>query len=183
MKDFDFGTLKALSILEGDVIKIERGNEVLWEKAAEFTNLLPLATDKDRTTILNGVGYKTGYRLSSSSGGESAMSGMCVSGFIPAKVGDVIEIKRITPKSGTASYIMTFNSSNTKVGVQVLAQEGTGWLPNLYYGCIEKYENDTITVTLDSERFGTGFDSFRFSAGVISEDTIVTVNQEIPAEA
>lgn len=175
---------KALAIPEGNVVKItsKASGELIWEKPASFTNLLPLATDTDRKTIYNGKGYRSGYRLSSSNGGVTAAGGMYTSGFIPAQVGDVVRIKNIKPKLGTASYVMTFDSSNTKVGVGTLGQKGEtdpDWRDA--YGCIDSYNNGIITVTLDSATFGTGFDSFRFSAGVIDENTIVTINQEIPA--
>lgn len=186
MKNFDFTTLKALAIPEGDVIKIERGNEILWEKAAEFKNLLPLATDTDRKTIYQGKGFITGYRLSSS-GGVTKLDGMCASGFIfPCKPGDVLRIKGIKAKKGTASYVITYDSSNTKVAHGNLAhtQDGSVWLPsdNAYGNVWQEYDSnsDILTITLSSDVFGTNFDALRFSAGVIDENTIVTINQEIP---
>ena len=161
----NFSTVKAITIPEGSVKKITCGDIVWWEKSIAFTNLLPFATDLDRVTIYNGVGYKTNTRLSSSTstvGKAVAFTGMCTSGFIPCKEGDVLRIKGISHKSGTASYIIAFDSANAMVGYKA-------------------YSATEPTITLDSTTFGTGFNAIRFSAGVIDESTIVTINEEIPA--
>jgi len=105
---------------------------------------------------------------------------MCASGFMPAKVGDVLRIKGIEPRTGTTSYVITYNSTNTKVAHASIAQRGSTPDDWRVTGCVDSYENGILTITLDSATFGTGFDSFRFSAGVIDENTIVTINQEIP---
>jgi ribosomal protein S17 len=91
--------------------------------AAKYVNWLPFAKDTDRITVYGGDydgdgskdGYKTSTRLSSSSGGAVTAADMCCSGFLPCKEGDILRIKGTKPKSGTASYVMTFNSSNAKV--------------------------------------------------------------------
>ena len=99
---------------------------MLTEKEVEggpaYTNRLPLATDTDRETIYGGDyngdgvndGYIQGQRLSSS-GGTAVLAIACASGFIPAKPGDVLRIKGISPINGSASsYIITYDSANTK---------------------------------------------------------------------
>ena len=189
-----FENIKLITIPEGTVTKITSGAVVLWEKikeTIEINNLLPAATDTDRVTIYgedyngDGVndGYKTKTRLSSSSGGTATADGMCASGFIPCVAGDIIRIKGTKPKYSTASYVMTFDSSNKKVVAMSMPQEGTDpiWTNSTYSAEWFQYdtENDIITITLLSSVFGTGFDSMRFSAGVITGDTIVTKNQEI----
>ena len=174
-----------MTILEGKVAKITRKSDgaVLWKKGSSYTNLLPLATDTDRKTIYQGKGYITGYRLSSSSGGLSKADDMCASGFIPCKVGDVLRIKGTKPKYGITSYVMTFNSANTKVNAQGLPQDQQqppDWsnvfkLPWCGYDAI----SNTLTIILSSDSFGTGWNAIRFSASTIDENTVVTINQEI----
>lgn len=189
-----FENIKLITIPEGTVTKITSGAVVLWEKikeTIEINNLLPAATDTDRVTIYGGDyngdgvndGYKTKTRLSSSSGGTATLDGMCTSGFIPCVAGDIIRIKGTKPKYGTASYVMTFDSSNKKVVAMIMHQQGTDptWANSETYAEWFQYdtENDIITITLLSSVFGTGFDSIRFSAGIITGDTIVTKNQQI----
>ena len=148
-----------------------------------YVNLLSWATDTDGT-IYNGIGYKDTTRLSSSGGGNAtsaASKAMCTSGFIPAKVGDVVRIKGTTPISGIASYLMTYDYNKTFIKHNQFVQEnGSGynyWRPvdvNWF-----TFENDTLTIPLTEANFGTGITYFRFS-GHIDENTVVTVNNEIP---
>lgn len=179
----DFTGVKAIVIPEGVATKIVSGAKTLWERVAGITNLLPLATDLDRTTILNGVGYLTGYRLSSSTsvvGCAVALSGMCTSGFIPAQPGDILRIKGTLAKLGTASYVISFTSANEKVGYRSLAFNNSSleW-DNSSEHPWQSYANGILTIDLSSAYFGTGFDAVRFSAGTIDENTIVTINEEI----
>ena len=190
-----FANIKSITIPEGKVKQIKSSTTLIWEKMEEETieiiNLLPKATNTDRITIYGGDyngdgvndGYKTKTRLSSSSGGATTADGMCASGFIPCVAGDIIRIKGTKPKYGTASYVMTFDSSNKKIVAMSMTQQGTDpiWMNSTSSAEWFQYdtENDIITITLLSSVFGTGFDSMRFSAGVITGDTIVTKNQKI----
>ena len=107
---------------------------------------------------------------------------MCASGFIPCKEGDIVRIKNTKPKPGTASYLITYDSSNAKIAHKTFGHNSnnTDWTSNTSFGAHDSYKNGVLTITLSSEKYGTGFDSFRFSARTIDENTIVTVNEEIP---
>lgn len=188
-----FDNIKLITIPEGIVTKITSGAVVLWEKIEEvikIKNLLLEATDTDRVTIYGGDynndgvkdGYQTDTRLSSSSGGPSPATGMCCSGFIPCVEGNILRIKGIKPKLSTASYVMTFNSSNTKVVALSFPQDTINGVLTWVNSSSSKwvnFENDILTIDLSSTYFGTGFNAIRFSAGVIDENTVVTINQEI----
>lgn len=71
-----------------------------------YTNQLPISTDTDGN-IYNGTGYKVGYRFNSS-GGESAIDGYALTGFIPAKANDVVRMSKglWTSNGVQASYQM-----------------------------------------------------------------------------
>lgn len=147
-----------------------------------YVNLLPWSTDTNGT-VYNGIGYKDTTRLSSSSGGKetsAASVAMCASGFIPAKVGDVVRIKGSLPVSGIASYIMTYDYNKTfikhKQFIQSSSSDGNYW--GAFGVTWFTYENDTLTIPLTEENFGTGITYFRISMHM-DENTIVTVNQEI----
>ena len=172
-----FKNVKGLTLPNGNAVNLSVVDKTLWRKTKKYKNWLPFATNADRKTIMNDVGYKEGYRLSSSSGSESKNDAMCASGFIfPCKVGDVVRIKGTKPQKGAGSYLIAYNSSNAKTGYQSFAQttDGSDW--STVGG---HYQNGVLTYTLDESSFGTGFDAFRFSAGVIDENTIVTINEEI----
>ncbi len=158
--------------------------EVVESGGVAYTNQLPLATDTDRKTIFNGKGYQLEKRLSSSSGSVSSVNtgvDCGASGFIPAKVDDTFEIQGGYPPIGVAGYLITYDSSNVKVGFKDLwGSNGVSW-GNDDNAPWQKYdaERNVLTIKLTSEYFGTGFDAIRFSAGGIDENTIVTINEEI----
>ena len=189
-----FANIKSVTIPEGKVKQIKSGSTLIWKKMeeiiVEIKNWLSEATDLDRTTIYGGDynkdgkpdGYQTNTRLSSSSGGPSSATGMCCSGFIPCVEGNILRIKGIKPKLSTASYIMTFNGSNTKVVALSLPQDTVSGVLTWVNSSDSKwvnFKNDILTINLSSTYFGTGFNAIRFSAGVIDENTVVTINQEI----
>ena len=136
-----------------------------------YENKLLTSTDKDRTTIFNGVGYKTGVRLSGSSGSESSstVSTYGVSGFISAKVGDVLKVQNFLGASGVAAYIIAYDSSNAQTG----NVQNANWMGASYvspgYG----------EITLDEATFGANFNAVRLCLNGLNGETIVTINEEI----
>lgn len=78
------------------------GDVAITAVATGFTNQIPLSIDSSGS-IYNGVGYKEGYRISTSSGNESAASGMSVTGFIPVPNSATIRIKGIDLSSGNST--------------------------------------------------------------------------------
>ena len=55
----DFSQVKAITIPEGSVKRIQSGSTVLWEQPKKYTNLVPTALYTDGT-ILDGIGYRRG---------------------------------------------------------------------------------------------------------------------------
>lgn len=145
-----------------------------------YTNLLPLATDTDRTTVFNGVGYIDGYRLNSS-GVQTACTGMMITGFIPCKAGDIIRIEGV--KNTTSAYgqnLCFYDSSNAFLGLtgntKDLATEING-----FTGTLE--DDGTISIVVDTSAITqasaiANCDSFRFACGDFT-NAIITVNEEI----
>lgn len=181
-----------LSVNSNVVLQVLLDGVAIWGEKAKFTNKLPLATDTDRATIYgsdyNGDGVNDGYLASrrlSSSGSVSTANETCrASGFIPATVGNVIRIKGTHGVSGTSTYVIAYNSSNTKTNYQTFS---TGVvISHPTYTNVCKYntsnwytiKDDIIEFTLTADKFGSGFDAIRFS-GYMDENTIVTVNEEI----
>ena len=149
------------------------------EGGPSYTNLLPTATDTDRKTIYGGDyngdgvndGYATGKRLSSS-GGESAKDGCCCSGFISAKAGDVLRVKYADGVSGTSTYVIAYDNSNTKTNYKTTFVAGGLWPWN-------STDPEVIyKATLTSADFGDNFNAIRLS-GVFTDKTIITINEEI----
>lgn len=133
---------------------------------SNYTNQIPLSTEGDGTTLYNnGVGYQTGLRLNSS-GEESAVSGMCVTGYIPATNGDTIRIKNVTLTGASNAYLHYFAASDKK-------QMGCFTVEQLTAAT----ENGITTLTIPAADQTYGF--IRLSCGVIDNASILTVNQEI----
>ena len=78
------------------------GDVVITAVATGFTNQIPISIDSSGA-VYNGVGYKAGYRISTSSGNESAANGMTVTGFIPVPPGATIYIKGIDLSSDNST--------------------------------------------------------------------------------
>lgn len=107
-----FTDLKALIIPEGEVVKITFGGATLWEKPPSIKNWVKYSTESDGLAIYNnGLGYKNGYRLSSS-GGESSNTKDSVTGFIPVKGGETIRIKAKDTGGNTIYWYNTSKSTN-----------------------------------------------------------------------
>lgn len=158
-------------------------NNINDSETIHYTNLLKEHSyEADRTTPYNnGKGYKMSRRLSASSNGAetSAQENSGVTGFIEAKVNDVIRIQGTSPISGQTSYLMTYDSSNTLIGYQGLYQNN-GWGTNEFM--IYDATNDILTIPLTKDYFGTGFNAFRLSVGFITDNTVITKNQSILKE-
>lgn len=92
---------------------------------ANYTNQVPLSEALDSTDVYNQTGYKDGYYISSSSGGDSAKSGHVTTGLIPwafsgGKYPDPIYIKggamsRLGLYFADKSFKLTITSSSTTV--------------------------------------------------------------------
>lgn len=111
------------------------------------TNMLPLATESDGTSIyptvshsgLTTVGYAEGYRIGSG-GTESAASGKFVTGFIPVAKGNIVTFEGMSI-NGTAqdnNYIAFYDSSHrtlwSRYAYAWMAQTGTVLSPHTMDG-------------------------------------------------
>lgn len=185
----DFSTLKSLTIPEGEVIKIEVGNTVLWE-AITYTNQVPISTDTDGS-IFNGVGYIENRRLSSSGGlSSSAQNGSVTTGFIPWNGDtDVIRIKGVEWINATANYgghyyIMFYDANKKSRGSNDYMWSGE-ILDHIFTATRDENGIETIVFNTD---YGTSNSFFqwvrdasyiRITAYGKGADFIVTINEEI----
>ena len=109
-----FTNTEAITIPEGDAIKIEYNGIVLWELSSSYTNQVPKSIDIDGS-IYNSKGYKMGYRLSSS-GVEKELQGALVTGYILAKSADTVYIggdgvEWLTSNHQAANYVCCYDST------------------------------------------------------------------------
>lgn len=143
------------------------GNLIVGETVVEIINQIPISTDASGNLFVgtNGEkGYKTGFRLSTSTGNETSTAGVEVTGFIPVKKNDTIYIKGITFGASNGSHaIVYYDSSKARVG--------GGYIGTLF-GKGVNGEIASVKITTDCA-------FIRISADVINADSILTVNQPI----
>lgn len=168
----DLTSATAVAIDNNPVTALYLDDKLIWSGApVEINNLLPTATDTDRVTIYNGIGYYNGKRWSSSGGkittGNNTTS---MTGFFDCKPGDVLRVWNYTQISGTQWYIITFDT-NQKV-VKCVGANGAS--PS------GGYEAPGYSETVLTEAEYGNFTSIRLSWGQFNADSIVTINQKIP---
>ena len=156
---------------DGTVIEI---GDLSLEEAVEvvITNQIPLSVGSDGQPFNGGQGWKTGYRISGSSGGESAQTGTEVTGFIPFKYGDTLYIKGIIDDGShvigfyKSDYTYATGASFTVIFGGAVNGESAG-----------RVVNDKVTTQIGDQRDNIAF--MRVSASEITADSIITVNQPI----
>ena len=184
----DFSAVKAITIPEGKVKSIQRQSDgaVLWKSGPK--NWVPLSTTNDGKTVYNGgLGYREGYRLSSS-GAEKSQSGSVVTGFIPTKRGEVIRMAGATwgtTVSDGYCYIQYYDANFSLVyTVNRYMNSDSSGVSNAGTG-VDKAKSSILTdgngVTTFNIVFTTSkeYAYIRISATGKGAAMIVTINEEI----
>ena len=163
------------TLLADDFPRLIRGMK------AGIYNQLVFSTDASGN-IYNDCGWKTGYRLNSS-GNEVAEAGYEVTGFMPAKYGDVIRLRNIYFKSESGAYIQFYDSNHN------FLRAYSGY--NLCNSSILPIETETLSsgeinvtkIALTGELNNTveGYIKntayIRISASMITNDSAITINE------
>lgn len=172
------------------IINVGRGDtrSVAIPDVVTYTNQLSKSLTLDGTGIFgvdyNGDGVPDGYKRDTrtSSSGDTAATGWCVTGLIPARVGDVLRFKNMeyfdisgdggsTPRTTFFFYGETFNKlANMSHNPNSLPTEGF----HPVYGD----NGDVIQLTVSSG-FNSGTRYIRLCCGDLNENSIITVNEEI----
>lgn len=135
--------------------------------SGDYTNQIPLSTATFNGDVAyNECGYKADYRINSSSE-EVEKAGMCCTGFITAKDGDVIRLKNITLEGTASSYLLLF----TRAGAAKNALDVS------VFGSAD--ENGVYTYTIPVYDDNAGVGAIRLSCGNINAYSILTINEEI----
>lgn len=153
---------------------------VIDPSAPSYTNLLPSAIDTDGS-IYNNIGWKEGYRITSS-GALEEYSGSYLTGFIPIKIGDIVHLKNVkwqygvTTGLGSGNQRVSFYDSNK---AQLAQATGTS-----LGGVLSGVKDDNNIWTQFTVKNWSGVDIgsavyFRLNCAEISGNSIITVNEEI----
>lgn len=136
-------------------------------------NLLPLAIDTDGSLYNGGLGYKSGYRLSTSSGDDKTQAGAYVSGFIPYTHGKDIRLVNVgnaaVDSYGNSSYLLPFHTLST-----------SGYYKSIDLATLTSEDDGSILIpgsALEELVGGTTykFVYFRLSCSYLGEDAEVYV--------
>ncbi|MCH5297803.1 MAG: metallophosphoesterase [Ruminococcus sp.] len=153
-----------------------------------YTNKLPLATDTDGS-VYNKIGYKAKARVSGSSGtvteGETYGT-FFATGFIPVSVGDVLRFKNMdldttNTNAGSVGFVW-YKSERTRIcDIRLnLLKDTSSSAVKPYNPVIDG--NNLTQISVPSSVSSVSLQDVayvRFTAFDISENSIVTVNEEI----
>jgi hypothetical protein len=170
-------TLKSLSV-EGVVLKQLSINGItVWTTPLSYTNWVPTSIDTDGS-VYNGCGYKEVLRLNSS-GAVKDKTNSVVTGFIPAKGGDVIRIAGVNwAYSSSANYICAYDAAFVHIGAGT--SQGSVYSTRIWESMTAEGEMGIIKLTpLDNIayiRVSSAGDNTKQEKG---DKMIVTINEEI----
>lgn len=180
----DFSTLQGLVIPQGNVVKITCNGSVFWESGGDepvaptYTNQLSIAQAIDSTSPYNGVGYRTGYYLTSSGTFESAGKATeWMTGCIPYTIDKSIYIKGVSFTTASHDRVYFFSDKATRVAPGI--NNGTTNLGT--YFTVEQLGTDYCKLTPIS---GSGLNSatqyvrMSFTTGTPAK-VIITVDEPI----
>lgn len=157
------------------VINVGRGDSrtISIPDVVTYTNWVKKAIGTDGNIYNNGKGYKEGYRLNSA-GQEDKRDGYDITGFIPAKRGDVVRFKNVTFQPGDDAYLARYRSTFESHSITGYASAAnlSAWAP------VFDESGNVLQVTIPSA-ISTSAVYFRFSVQDINEKSIITVNEPI----
>ena len=169
--DYDNHKIYVVRIGRGESREVEITNYVV-----SYTNVLPTAIDSDGS-IFNGKGFKEDTRLSaSSSTGIAEQVGVCTTGYISVGAGDIVRLANITMtdanSTGRVCVVFYDGLNNT----QLSAVNNTN-LAKYWKGVLDDSGN-LIQFTVSNTDVPTA-KYMRITADVISETSIITINETI----
>lgn len=186
MANFDFSGVKAIAVPEGDVIRIELGDTLLWKR--EPVNVVPQSIDTDGS-IYEGTGYLEGYRVSSS-GALKAQTNTVTTGFIAATPAHKIRMSGITwekPGAGIYNYIIFYDSNFKLLQTMNVTNTDTNF-SNLGAGSVVETDKSKHSVVKDANgvytfnltyKSGASYAYIRLSVTGKGSDMFVTLNEDI----
>ena len=173
--DFDAIRFSAGTIDGNTIVTVNQ--EIKEGASIPYTNRLPQAIKSDGTAYIgnNGEkGYKTGWRVNSSLV-EVEAEGRCCTGFIPVKSTDVVRWKNIfSPTDGNTNGYVFFYKDDFVTR--------TGTMYDVSFVNTDKFQfipNNVNSLNSSNANASDETAYMRISTGIITDQSIITVNQEI----
>lgn len=182
-----YATVTAKNLTGASVITV---NQVIDAEAEEepdynltaptgnFTNVIKISTEADLSTIYNdGHGYKNDTRFSSSSMSDVEANGWDITGYFPAKQGDVIRMKNVefmdindTGGEHKRNALWWYNEDLSHATQSAAELDDT-------FSPVFGENGDVVQFTIPN--WGSTYVKFRICAKNITGASIITVNEEI----
>lgn len=169
----NFATVKSITIPEGNVVKIAKGDVVLWQAEPETEPII---------NLIDTVGYTDNKRLSVSSGTEKDQTNNFVTGYIP--ITDAGDIYRTSGASFDCD-------KNGNCCIQIYRSDYSYWTysytkPSVSPVSVAPWDlvidadgNLTITINSGYNNDGSGTAYLRLCGIGSGTNLMVTKNQEI----
>lgn len=147
-----------------------------------YTNWIKESINSDGTPYvgLNGEdGYKSNYRLNSS-GAEAAYNNHYITGFIPIRTGDVVRFKNLDYlkfDTGEAQTKFAFYKEDFTFHAQ--SPHTASSLPSAVWSAVYREDGNVKQVTIPHAMGQADIRYMRVCARLITDNSIITVNEEI----
>lgn len=183
----DFTTLQGWTIPEGNVKSISVNGVLIWKKGGSsepveptYTNQLPISQAIDNAEPYNGIGYKMGKYLGSSSPFESSgVSTDWMTGCIPYNGTGSIYVKGVAWTAASHDRLYSFSSKTERVAPGITGSGGTLTTYFTYEELGTNYWKLTpISSAYPQSGTTVAYIRFCFTTGTPSE-VIITIDEEI----
>ena len=157
------------SVVSGGVISIANVTD----------DIAIIAVANEITNWIKEVGYTPHTRLSLSSGNTTAAADYECTGFIPAKIGDVVRVKNVDLTNENATNIIFYDSNKAAI---LCNNNGTAHGTTLAYFFDTSDGNNVNKGTIENTgilTFSTDVAYIRIGSKSITDTSILTVNQKI----
>lgn len=152
-------------------------NEEITETAPAYTNVIPLSTDVNGDPYNGGLGYREGYRYSSSGGGDVTGSGLYVTGYIKCKDSDTLYFKNVgmNKDAGISNGCNMYRFSTLSV---TSSSSSDASLLTSYHSAQWDDNGDILRANVTDSP--TGVDVWlRFNTTYLGPDSVITLNEPI----
>jgi hypothetical protein len=177
-----------LPLADGTTIEIDVLTAVDGTVVVKYVNRVPISIDTDGS-VFNNNGYMNGYRLSSS-GATKEYSDSIVTGYIPAKTGDVIRVYGAgwANTNHAYNYICAYNSAFEFIGGCATVANSTNLTKypsgSAFYSEYINDDNGNVVMTLsiaDVAYIRVNSCGLNSGDGVMPDGSklIITINEEI----
>lgn len=180
----------ALAMIEEKGIELPSGANIknlaaLIEQlpsAVSYTNMLRKAVDSSGNPYNGGKGWKADTYLSWNGLTESSSTNYDVTGWIPAKGGDIIRLKNVQlckKVNGNSKCIIAMVKSDFSA-----YQSTTNWLtaPSAFtaaWNAVANADGTDVVQFMIPSTYGTNVAYFRMCCGSLTDKSIITVNEVI----